>query len=107
MKRIHFAPNLVPLVLSGKKTSTWRLWDDKNLTTGNVIEFANSETKEVFATAELINVVEKPFKDLSEDEKIGHEKYANDQELFKQFEKYYGKSVNEETVFKIIQFKLL
>ena len=102
MKRIHFVPNLVPLILSGEKTSTWRLWDDKDLTTGDIVEFANSETRKVFARAKLTKVVEKPFRDLEEDEKAGHEKYTNEEELFKQFEKYYGKPVDRNTIFKII-----
>lgn len=107
MKRIHFAPNLIPLIMSGQKTSTWRLWDDKDLTTGDIVEFGNSETREVFAKAELTKVIEKPFKDLEENEKEGHEKYTNEEELFKQFEKYYGKPVNSDTIFKIIWFKLI
>ena len=107
MKRMKFAPNLVPLVLSGKKTSTWRLWDDKDLTTGDFVEFANSETLEVFAKAELTKVIEKPFKELTNDEKVGHEKYTSEKELFKTFEKYYNKPVNENTLFKIVSFKLI
>ena len=107
MKRMKFAPILVPLVLSGEKISTWRLWDDKNLTTGDIVEFANSETLEVFAKAELTKVIEKPFKDLTDEEKIGHEKYTSKEELFKTFEKYYKKPVDENTMFKIVSFKLI
>ena len=93
--------------MSGQKSSTWRLWDDKDLTTGDIVEFGNSETREVFAKAEITKVVEKQFKDLNEEEKEGHEKYESEEELFKQFEKYYGKPVNNDTVFKIIWFKLI
>lgn len=107
MKRMKFAPNLMPLILEGKKTSTWRLWDDKDLTTGDIVEFANSETLEVFAKAELTKVIEKPFKELTEEEKVGHEKYKDEKELFKTFEDYYHKSVNENTTFKIVWFKLI
>ncbi|KKR56135.1 MAG: hypothetical protein UT93_C0004G0013 [Candidatus Woesebacteria bacterium GW2011_GWF1_40_24] len=107
MKRVHFAPNLVSLVLSGKKTSTWRLWDDKGLTTGDIVEFANAETRAVFAKAKLTKVIEKPFKELTDEEKAGHEKYINEAELFKTFERYYNKPVSESTPFKIIWFKLV
>jgi len=92
--------------MSGKKTSTWRLWDDKDLTTGDVVEFGNSETREVFAKAKLTKVIEKPFKDLNESEKAGHEKYSSEEDLFKQFEMYYGKPVDRNTIFKIIWFDL-
>lgn len=107
MKRMKFAPNLIPLVLSGKKTSTWRLWDDKNLQTGDVVEFANAETNEVFGEAKLTKVLEKPFKDLAENEKEGHEKYKDDNELFNTFEGYYHKPVDKNTIFKIIWFRLI
>lgn len=107
MKKIRFSPNLVQLILDGTKTSTWRLWDDKDLKTGDVVEFANAETQEVFSIAELTKVIEKPFKDLTEDEKIGHEKYSNIEEMFKKFEGYYNKPVDENTLFKIIFFKLI
>ena len=30
MKILKFAPKLVPLVLSGEKTSTWRMFDEKD-----------------------------------------------------------------------------
>ncbi len=107
MKRVHFAPNLIPLIMSGQKTSTWRLWDDKHLTQGDIVEFGNSETREVFAKAELKRVIEKPFKDLKEGEKEGHEKYTSEEELFEKFEKYYGKLVDKNTIFKIIWFELI
>lgn len=107
MKRIKFEPKLIPLILTGRKTSTWRLWDDKNLQTGDLVEFINAETSEVFDKAKLTRVIEKPFKDLTEKEKEGHEKYKSEEELFKTFEGYYNKPVDEKTTFKIIWFKLL
>ncbi|WKZ25778.1 MAG: ASCH domain-containing protein [bacterium] len=107
MKRIKFAPNLVQLVLDGTKTSTWRLWDDKDLQTGDIVEFVNAETLEVFSKAELTKVIEKPFKDLTDDEKEGHEKYINTEEMSKKFEEYYHKPVDENTLFKIVHFRLI
>jgi hypothetical protein len=38
MKIVKFRDYLVPLVLSGEKTSTWRLFDDKNLSAEDEIE---------------------------------------------------------------------
>jgi hypothetical protein len=42
-------PNLVPKVLTGEKTSTWRLFDDKNLTAGDDFLMINKKTGEKFA----------------------------------------------------------
>ena len=107
MKKLKFSPNLVSLILKGEKTATWRLWDDKDLQTGDVVEFVNFETGELFAKAILTRVITKPFKDLEEQDKYGHEKYGSDKELFEMFEKYYGKPVEENTPFKIIWFQLI
>lgn len=107
MKRLHFTPKLIDLILSGKKTSTWRLWDDKDLKEGDIVEFADSDTREVFVSAKLTRVIEKAFKDLTEEEKEGHEKYIEAEEVFKNFSMYYGKKVDENTTFKVIHFSLL
>lgn len=56
MKTLKFAPDLVSLVLSGDKTSTWRVFDDKNLEVGDELLFLNKETGEEFAKA-LITAV--------------------------------------------------
>ncbi len=107
MKRLHFSPNLIDLIMTGKKTSTWRLWDDKDLTEGEVIEFANSKTRAVFAKAKLVKVVEKPFDQLSEEEKVGHEKYNDPNEVYEKFSGYYGRKVDQNTPFKVIKFELV
>jgi len=35
MKSLKFSAELVPLILSGEKTMTWRFWDDKDLDSGD------------------------------------------------------------------------
>ncbi|NOY35708.1 MAG: ASCH domain-containing protein, partial [bacterium] len=47
-KSLKFKEHLVPLVLSGEKISTWRLFDDKDLRVGDKVDLINSDTKEVF-----------------------------------------------------------
>lgn len=106
-KKIHFVSKLVPLILSGKKVSTWRLWDDKNLSEGDVVDFLESETERHFATARLTKVIEKRMGDLTENDKAGHEKYKNDEEMFKTFEGFYKKKVDSDTRVKIIWFELI
>lgn len=106
-KKLHFAPNLVPLVLSGEKTSTWRLWDDKNLSEGDVVDFLESKSEKHFATARLVKVSEKPLGKLSKEDKSGHENFDSDEQMFKIYRSYYNKPVDENTVVKIIKFELL
>lgn len=107
MKTLKFSPNLVPLVLSGEKTSTWRLWDDKDLQAGDRVNFLNSETKAEFAQAELTSVKETKFKDLTSSDWSGHEKFPTDQEMYKSYSDSYNKTVTPETELKIVHFKLI
>lgn len=55
MKSLKFKPHLVPLVLSGEKDSTWRLFDDKDLKEGDELQFMNSETDDVFSAAVILS----------------------------------------------------
>ncbi|MBI2591035.1 MAG: ASCH domain-containing protein [Candidatus Blackburnbacteria bacterium] len=54
MKTLKFAPELASLVLDGSKTSTWRLFDDKDLAQGDQLSLVNRETREEFAKAVII-----------------------------------------------------
>ena len=69
MKELRFRHELVPLALSGEKTSTWRLWDDKAISVGDVIACVDFETGEVFACALVTDVVEKTLGSLTEDDR--------------------------------------
>lgn len=107
MKTIKFRDYLVPLVLSGKKISTWRLFDDKDLSAGDVVELQVFVTKEVFAKARIERVVVKPFKMLNTQDKAGHESFASDLEMYKTYSEYYQVKVDGDTPVKIIWFELL
>jgi hypothetical protein len=81
MKLVKFRDYLVPLVLSGEKNSTWRLFDDKNLSVGDEIELREFGKDTSFATAQIGKVVEKPFGELTEVDKAGHEAFDSDTEM--------------------------
>ncbi len=51
MKTLKFSPHLVNKILSGEKTSTWRLFDDKDLQVGDTLGFIDKETGELFGNA--------------------------------------------------------
>jgi len=75
MKTLKFREKLSKLILSGEKTTTWRLFDDKDLSKGDIISFLIWETGEEFAKAKLIQVKEKNFGELAEKDFEGHEKF--------------------------------
>lgn len=107
MKKLKFASNLVPLVLFGEKTSTWRMFDDKDLRIKDKLDFLDSEDGKNFAKAEIIEIKEKKLREILEQDFEGHEKFKNEEEMFETYKKYYGDKVTLNTVVKIIKFKLL
>lgn len=105
MVTLGFADTLIPKVLSGEKTKTWRLWGDKNLQTGDEIMFVTAVERKPFARARLTRVVEKVFKDITPEDQEGHETYQEN--IYEVYSKYYHKPVDEQTPLKIISFELL
>ena len=55
-KTLKFDSNLVPKILSGDKTSTWRLFDDKDLKVGDNLILIEKETGKEFAKAVITEV---------------------------------------------------
>lgn len=107
MKTLKFREHLSKVILAGRKTRTWRLFDDKDLSAGDVVSFLIWETKVEFARAKIISVEEKTFDDLLPDDFDGHQKYASKTEMYAEFSGYYHRQVNGKTPVKIIYFELL
>ena len=105
-KTLKFSPDLVPLVLSGEKTSTWRLFDDKDLKDGDEMIFIDWDGMQPFAEAMLTSVVVKPLDELSAEDKEGHEKFSSDEEMYATYSRYYKQPVGPETLVKIVRFKI-
>jgi uncharacterized protein YhfF len=107
MKTIKFRPALAQLILEGKKTTTWRLFDDKDLKVGDDVELMNWETKEVFGHAVITEVSEKAIKDLDNHDWEGHERFPNDEAMYADYRTYYpGREIGPDTLVKIFHFKL-
>ena len=100
MKTLKFRKPLVKLVLNNKKTTTWRLFDDKNLSEGDIVSCLVWKTKEEFAKARLIEVKEKKFKDLELTDKGGHESFSSDEEMYKTYSTYYSCEITQKAHLK-------
>ena len=108
MKTLKFKDYLVPKVLDGSKVTTWRLFDDKNLSIGDELLFINSDSGKEFATVEIIMVQEKKLGEIDDgDFKKGHEKYKDQEDMLAHYRGYYGEGVGLNSLIKIISFKLL
>lgn len=107
MKTLKFRPHLAKMILEGGKTTTWRLFDDKNLQVGNKLNLQNWETGENFASAEILEMQEKKLGELKDADLDGHEGFQSQEDMLKHYREYYGEKVNLNTVIKIIKFKLV
>ncbi len=105
MKTIKFFPNLVPKILTGEKTTTWRLFDDKDLREGDALTFVNTQTGEAFGTAVIVSFQIKTLSTLSDEDWADHERPKTEQELYQSFSEWYGgKDVGPDTEVKILTF---
>jgi len=107
MKTLKFRPYLIPPILSGEKTSTWRIFDDKDLQKGDEVIFLNWETKDPFAKVIIKEVLEKPLGNLSNKDKEGHEHFDSMEEMLARLSEYYKTKVTPETSVKVLKFKLI
>ena len=104
MKTLKFYPHLVKQIVEGEKTSTWRLFDDKDLRENDVVSFINKETGEVFGTATITSLIVKTFGTLEKNDWLGHEKFASEEEMYETYRNYYGDKVNPDSEVKILIF---
>ncbi len=106
-KKLKFAHSLVPLVLKREKTSTWRLFDDKNLDVGDELSFIDQSNGKEFATAKILSIKEKFLGEIIDSDFTGHERFESKEKMFETYRSYYGNAVSEVTKVKMIDFKIL
>jgi hypothetical protein len=80
------------------------LFDDKDLQSGDKLEFINKETGEVIGCAEITSMRIKTLGTLTDEDWVGHERYNSEEEMYQTCRKYYGNKVILETELKIIDF---
>ncbi len=106
MKKLKFKGFKADWILTGTKTSTMRLFDDKNLAVGDMLELENSDTHEIFAHAIVTGVIEKPLGEIDDIDLDGHEKWGSHEEMLRSLQTYYGDSIDDHTTVKVIQFHI-
>jgi len=105
MKSLKFTPELVSKIISGEKTSTWRLFDDKDLKVNDSLLFLNKANGEQFGTAVITSIKIKTLGTLSEEDWEGHERFASEDEMYNTYRKYYGDKVGPNSEVKILKFQ--
>ncbi len=105
MKIIKFRQHFIPEILNGTKNTTWRLFDDKDLSVGDEIELVEKETLSKFGEAKIVSVIEKNIEELLPQELLEHG-YEDVDGMIEGHKLYYGDKVDLKTKVKIIQFEL-
>src|SRR5688572_11255533 len=112
MKTLKFEHELALQILAGEKTSTWRLFDDKDLSVNDYVKLIDKaepgrpETWKAIGTARINTIIQKRLGDIEPEDYEGHERFSSKRELLKTYQKYYGSDVNYDTIVKIIRFSL-
>jgi hypothetical protein len=104
MKTLKFAPELCEQIIAGTKTSTWRLFDDKDLTVGDELQFINKESGICFGGGTITHLYTKTLGTLDEADWLGHERFASAQVMYETYRDFYGDRVKPDTEVKIIRF---
>lgn len=107
MKTLKFKSHLVKEIQESRKTVTWRLFDDKDLTVGDHLRLLDQKSGKEFAEAEITKIREKKLGQIEESDFEGHEKYSNSEIMLQHYREYYGNRVSMDTSIKIIDFRVL
>jgi hypothetical protein len=102
MKSLKFTPALIALLARGTKTVTWRLFDDKDLTSGDEVQLIDSSTRQVQGTACIGSVRVRTLHDVWKHDTTGHETFRNEADMLATYRTYYGDRVTPETEVKVV-----
>jgi ribonuclease HI len=110
MKTLKLNHELAQKVLSGEKTNTWRLKDDKDLSVNDDVELidkidsAKPETWRKIGVATIDHITEKRFGEVDDRDFNGHEKFSSKLEMFETYKGYYGDDINDHSPVKMVTF---
>ena len=113
MKTLKFNHEFAQQILKGKKRSTWRLYDDKDLSVNDEIKIidkvepADSDAWQVIGHAKVTQIVEKLLEDVNSQDMEGHLVFNSKQEMLDHYRGYYGERVVLNTPVKIIYFEFI
>lgn len=113
MKTLKFDHPQAEAILAGQKTSTWRLYDDKDLSVSDDIKVIDKVVPEqpdswrIIGQAKVTEVVEKLLGSVTEQDMRAHEHFDSQEQMLEHYRSYYGHRVDLETPVKIIYFNFV
>lgn len=113
MKTLKFEHDLAQMIQAGTKRTTWRIYDDKDLSVNDDVQLVdkvepeNPETWQSVGIAHIDTIIQKRMGDLAPSDYDHHERFNSTADMFETYRKYYGPQVDENTPVKIIGFTVL
>jgi ribonuclease HI len=113
MKQLKFNHSFAELIRQGKKTATFRMYDDKDLAVDDRVELLDKVDPDRPATwrpigiARVDSIVEKRLLAINDTDLRECEQYASRDDMFKAYQRYYGDQVTIEMPVKVIRFSIL
>jgi ribonuclease HI len=110
VKSLKFEHDAAQRVLKGEKTSTWRLYDDKDLSVNDDVQVidkvdsSHPETWRKLGVAHIDSIIQKRLRDIQPQDYEGHEVFTDRAAMLKTYQHYYGPQVDDQTPVKIIRF---
>lgn len=110
MKKLKLDHKIAEQVLKGEQWSTWRLFDDKDLSVNDEVELIdkmqpdNPETWHPIGIATINKVIEKRLGDITTADTEGEATFASPDDLLRTFKQYYGPTVTLATPVKMVHF---
>jgi ribonuclease HI len=111
MKTLKFDHSDAEEIKEGKKNTTWRLYDDKDLSVDDkikIIDKTNSDDSsqwKVIGEGKVVEIIEKKLDSVDDNDMAGHKHFANLDEALETYRNYYGSRVTLDTPVKIIHFE--
>ncbi len=105
-KTLKFVPEMAEMIKQGTNRTTFRLFDDKDLSAGDELIFSTRIGEKIteFGKGIITSAFVKTLKNLTSDDFIGYESVES---VIDQYKRFYGDKVNEDSEAKIIKFKVI
>lgn len=110
MKKLKLDHELAQLVMEGQKTSTWRLFDDKDLSVNDKVLLVDKvdpkqpNSWKAIGMATISSVTERRLADITDRDLSEGEAFTSRDEMLATYRRYYGPNVTWQTPVKIIHF---
>jgi ribonuclease HI len=113
MKTLKFNHADAQLIEAGGKNSTWRLYDDKDLSVDDVLKVIDKVEQDkpdswrVIGEARVEEVIEKKLGSVSPQDIRGHKEFTTKDQMLELYRSYYGMRVTLDTPVKIVYFAFI